>query len=197
MLNMDHLLRLMERNKGILHTAQALQDGVDKAALYQFIKLNQLERVAHGVYASPDAWVDSMFVLHLRSRQAIFSHESALLLHDLTDREPTHPSITVKTGYNPYRLVAEGIKVYTVQKSLHEIGKTTALTQFGHAVPVYDIDRTICDLVRSRGRLEFQVFQGALKAYVKRNDKNLNQLMKYASLFSIEGIVREYMEVLM
>lgn len=197
MLNMDHLLRLMERNKGILHTAQALQDGVDKAALYQFIKLNQLERVAHGVYASPDAWVDSMFVLHLRSRQAIFSHESALLLHDLTDREPTHPSITVKTGYNPYRLAAEGIKVYTVQKSLHEIGKTIALTQFGHAVPVYDIDRTICDLVRSRGRLEFQVFQGALKAYVKRNDKNLNQLMKYASLFSIEGIVREYMEVLM
>jgi predicted transcriptional regulator of viral defense system len=135
--------------------------------------------------------------LHLRSEQAIFSHESALLLHHLTDREPAQPSITVRTGYNPSKLAADGIQVYTVKKSLHGIGKSTAATQFGHQVPVYDIERTICEIVRSRNRLEYQVFQEALKSYVRRPGKKLIQLMQYASQFNVEEIVRKYVEVLL
>lgn len=191
------LQELIEQNQGVIKTAQALEIGADKASFYQYVRDKRLERIAHGVYATADAWVDSLYVLHLRSGQAIFSHESALLLHDMTDREPPFPSITVRTGYNPSRLAAEGIQVYTVKKSLHGIGRTTAVTAFGHTVPVYDVDRTLCDIVRSRNRLEHQVFQGALKAYVRRADKQLNQLMRYAALFKVESIVREYLEVLL
>lgn len=191
------LQELIEQNQGVIKTAQALEIGAEKAFFYQYVRDNQLERIAHGVYATADAWVDSLYVLHLRSAQAIFSHESALLLHDMTDREPPFPSITVRTGYNPSRLAAEGIQVYTVKKSLHGIGRTTAVTAFGHAVPVYDVERTLCDIVRSRNRLEYQVFQGALKAYVRRVDKQLNRLMRYAALFKVEAIVREYLEVLL
>ena len=45
------------------------------------------------------------------------------------------------------------------------------LTSFGHSVPVYDMERTICDLLRSRKNIEMQVFQDALKQYAKRKDK--------------------------
>ncbi len=37
------------------------------------------------------------------------------------------------------------------------------LTSFGHSIPVYDMERTICDLLRSRNNIEMQVFQDALK----------------------------------
>ena len=56
-----------------------------------------------------------MYLLHLRCAQAVFFHESALFFHDLTDREPSPYSITVKTGYNPASLQADGIKVYIEQ----------------------------------------------------------------------------------
>jgi len=49
-------------------------------------------------------------------RQAVFSHETALFFHDLTDRESSPYSITVKTGDNPSKLRAEGIRVYTIKK---------------------------------------------------------------------------------
>ena len=122
---------------------------------------------------------------------------TALFFHDLTDREPLKYSITVKTGYNPSRLQEDGFQVYTVKKELHELGTTMMQTSFGHSVPVYDMERTICDVLRSRSNIEMQVFQDALKQYAKRKDKNLRILMRYASLFHVEKILRPYLEVLL
>ena len=70
-----------------------------------------LEQAAHGVYVSPDTWTDAMYILHLRCSQAVFSHETALFFHDLTDREPLKYTITVRTGYNPSRLQEDGLNV--------------------------------------------------------------------------------------
>ena len=112
---------------------------------------------------------------------------NALFFHDLTDREPNPYSITVKTGYNPASLQADGIKVYTIKKELHDVGIITMNTPFGNPVPVYDMERTICDLIRSRSGIEMQTFQDALKQYAKRKDKDLRKLMRYAQMFRVEN----------
>lgn len=189
--------RLIEKYDGTIQTFQVLEAGISKPVFYAYVKEKGLEQAAHGVYLSPDAWKDSMYLLHLRCGQAVFSHETALFLHDLTDREPLRYSITVKNGYNPSRLREDGVQVYTIKKILHEVGMTTMQTPFGHAVPVYDIERTVCDLLRSRSRIEIQILQDALKQYAKRKDKNLRTLMQYASMFRIEKLLRQYLEVLL
>ena len=167
------------------------------SVFYAYVKERGLEQAAHGVYVSPDTWTDAMYILHLRCSQAVFSHETALFFHDLTDREPLKYTITVRTGYNPSRLQENGFQVYTIKKDLHETGITTMQTPFGHSVPVYDMERTVCDLLRSRNNIEMQVFQDALKQYARRKDKNLRTLMKYASMFHVEKILRPYLEVLL
>lgn len=191
---LDHLL---QENKGILRTADALQAGVSKPQFYRYAQQKGLERVAHGIYLAKDAWMDGMYLISLRAKQGIFSHETALFLHDLTDREPSQYSVTVKTGYNPSYLTDEGVKVYTVKPSLHELGRIHGSTQFGRRVPVYDMERTICDIVRSRSRIEGQTIQDALKQYARRKDKNLGALMRYAEVFRVEKILRTYLEVLL
>ena len=187
----QQLDQLMERQDGMLRTGQALAAGISKPVFYQFVQSRGLEQAAHGIYLSKDAWVDAMYLLHLRCPQAIFSHETALFFHDLTDREPLAYSITVKTGYNPTRLKGEGVQVFTIKAELHEVGLTTA------HVPVYDMERTICDVLRSRNHIEMQTFQGALKAYARRSDKDLRTLVRYAKLFRVEKILRQYLEVLL
>ena len=193
----ERLDLLFGQNNGILKTAQVLENGITKSAFYAYAKQRGAERVAHGIYVLPDAWTDAMYLLHLRCAQAIFSHESALFFHDLTDREPPPYSITVKTGYNPASLQADGIKVYTIKKELHDMGIITMNTSFGNPVPVYDMERTICDLIRSRSGIEMQTFQDALKQYAKRKDKDLRQLMHYAQIFRVEKLLRQYLEVLL
>lgn len=193
----QQLDQLMERQDGMLRTGQVLAAGISKPVFYQFVQSRGLEQAAHGIYLSKDAWVDAMYLLHLRCPQAVFSHETALFFHDLTDREPSPYSITVKTGYNPASLQADGIKVYTIKKELHDVGIVTMNTPFGNPVPVYDMERTICDLIRSRSGIEMQTFQDALKQYAKRKDKNLRKLMRYAQMFRVEKLLRQYLEVLL
>ena len=188
---------LLAEQDGMLQTSQAVARGIVKPIFYEYIKERKLEQVAHGIYVSEDTWIDAMFLLHLRCGQAVFSHESALFFHDLTDREPSPYAITVRRGYSTTRLKAEGLSVYTIKPELFDVGLSSGQTPFGHTVPVYDMERTICDLLRSRSRIEIQTFQGALKAYARRKDKNLRALMQYAGMFKVEKILRQYLEVLL
>lgn len=188
---------LLAEQDGMLQTSQAVARGIVKPIFYEYIKERKLEQVAHGIYVSEDTWIDAMFLLHLRCGQAVFSHESALFFYDLTDREPSPYAITVRRGYSTTRLKAEGLSVYTIKPELFDVGVSSGQTPFGHTVPVYDMERTICDLLRSRSRIEIQTFQGALKAYARRKDKNLRALMQYAGMFKVEKILRQYLEVLL
>ena len=197
MTRFEQLEQMLEEHGGMLQTAQITAAGIPKPMFYDFIRDKELRQTAHGVYVSADAWVDSMLLIHLRCGQAVFFHDTALFFHDLTDREPSPYSITVKRGYSPSRLKADGIMVYTVKPELHEIGITHLQTPFGHTVPVYDMERTICDLIRCRSNIEIQTLQGALKQYAVRKDKNLRVLTRYAGLFHVEKILGQYLEVLL
>lgn len=193
----EQIKNLIQTNDGMIQTSQVIALGISKSVLYQYIKENEMEQIAHGVYATKDTWVDAMYMVHLRCEQAIFSHETALFLHDLTDREPVEYEITVKTGYNPSRLKEDGIKVYTVKKELHGDGIVMMQTPFGHSVPVYNMERTICDIIRNRNNTEIQTLQTSLKQYTKRKDKDLHLLMQYAAKFRVDKILRQYLEVLL
>lgn len=184
-------------DSGILLTKNAIEAGISKHALYNFIRDNRFEKAAHGVYASPETWKDENYILSLRCPQGVLSHDEALYYHGLTDREPLQKTITIYTGYGTSRMVADGIKVFTVKKELLDIGKEIVKTSYGHDIPLYNRERTICDLIRSRNRFEIQDFQTALKTYIMGKNKNLNRLMEYAKLFHVDKKIREYMEVLL
>ena len=189
----DHLID----SSGHLLAEDAMRAGIDKSSFYDFVKNHQFEKISPGLYITPDSWADEAFILHKRCPQAIFSHDEALYHHGLIDREPRQPTMTIYTGYNTKRLTQSGVKVFTVKKELLEIGKAAYVNSFGHTIPIYDLERTICDLIRSRSWFEMQDFQSALKSYVSRKDKDLTTLMEYAKLFHVDRIIRRYMEVLL
>lgn len=189
--------KLLNEQKGIIDLKAVLELGMSKAGFYSYARDNALIRVGHGVYASKEAWIDPLYLLHLRSKQVVFSHETALYLNGMTDREPIHYSVTVKRGYNPSRLGTDGIVVYTVKEELHELGLTQIKTSFDHLVPVYNVERTLCDIVKNRNKMDMQSFQDALKAYSLKKEKNLRRLMQYAKSFRLENVLKPYLEVLL
>ncbi|WP_218140955.1 type IV toxin-antitoxin system AbiEi family antitoxin domain-containing protein [Corynebacterium spheniscorum] len=70
-------------------------------------------------------------------------------------------------------------------------------TPDGHKVPCYDLERTVCDIVRSRSKIDLQVFSAALQSYVRRGDKQLDLLDSYAKELGIRGVVGQYLAVLL
>ncbi len=191
------LQSVLKRNGGIVTAAQANEVGVSNERLRLLIRSGDLERVTTGVYVLPDEFADKMYINQLRRPKIIYSHETALFLHELTDRDPISYMVTVPTGYNPTRLREDGLIVYTIKRELHEIGVTEVTTMFGNTVTAYDLERTICDCLRSRNSLDIAVVTDAIKRYSRRSDKNLNMLMQMAEIFQVTKLIRNYMEVLL
>jgi hypothetical protein len=100
------------------------------------------------------------------------------------------------TGYNTSQIKQTDLVTHTIKSSLFELGKITMKTEFGNDITVYDKERTICDIIRSRSRIEKQIFNDGLKRYLNDTYKDLNKLHKYAKQMSIETILRNYMEIL-
>jgi len=193
----DNLQSVLVKNNGTVTTAQANYAGISNERLRLLVKSGELERVSFGVYISPDEFVDKMYAIQLRRPRIIYSHETALFLHDLTDRDPIKYTVTVPTGYNATRLKEDGLKVFAIKRELHNVGVTRLSTMFGHMVVVYGLERTICDCLRSRNQMDIAVVTDAIKRYTRRKEKNLNTLMQMAETFSVTKPLRSYMEVLL
>jgi predicted transcriptional regulator of viral defense system len=196
MTGLEELKKVIEKHDGVVTTKLVEKYGIHREYLRKMVKKGELERVSHGVYITPDIWEDQMMILQLRKRKIIYSHETALFLHDLTDRDPIQYVVTVPYGYNPSRLKDEGLIVHSVKKELYLLGKITKETSFKHEVRTYDIERTICDILRDRNNQDPNVVNEAIKRYLHRKEKNLNKLMKYAKLLRIEKVLRPYLEVI-
>jgi predicted transcriptional regulator of viral defense system len=193
----NRLQTVLEDHGGIISLSQVKAAGLSHMSVLRLAKSGGLERAAHGVYVLPDEIPDEMYVAQLRRPKTIYSHGTALFLHDLTDRDPIQYSVTVPTGYNTKQLNTDGFKVFSVRREFYETDIVQIPTKFGHTVSTYGLERTICDCVRSRSRMEAEIVTEAVKRYVRRIDKNLNLLMELAGRFGITKILRNYLEVLL
>ncbi len=197
MTRFELLDELVEKGNGYLLTYQVLEKGISKPTLADYVNKRNMERVAQGVYLAEDAWKDELYILHLSNSRIIFSHETALFLHGLMEREPIDISVTVRAGYNASHLRKKGIRVYQVKPEIEELGVLNIQTGFGNTVRAYDMERTICDVIRYKEAMDVQVFQYAMKEYMGSTHKNLNHLMPYAKKLHIESAVRTYTEVML
>lgn len=197
--NIEKLKILIEKHDGVITTKLVEENNIHREYLSELVRLGDIERVGHGIYITPDVWEDKLMIHQLRRSRMIYSHETALYLHDLTDRDPIQYVVTVPHGYNPTRLKNEGLVVHTVKKELFGLGVCTKETSFGNKVKVYDIERTICDILRDRNNQDPAVVSESIKRYLNLNkkDKELNKLMKYAGLLRVENVIRPYLEVLL
>jgi predicted transcriptional regulator of viral defense system len=193
----ETLQSLCEQSGGILLTKDIVSAGVPSSYLTAFLREGKLERAGHGVYITPDAMEDKMFILQVRKNRLIYSHDTALYLHDLTDRDPLTYSVTVPTGYNTKRLTEEGLSVFSIKPDLYGLGITTAQSPFGRPIQAYDAERALCDMLRSRRQMDGALFPEALKRYVRRKNKNIPLLMRYAESLRVDKLLRQYLEVLL
>lgn len=187
---------MLYKNNGILKTADTVAAGISKNHFYKFIKAAGLKKAAHGIYITEDALTDEMYLLQAQFPKAIYSHESALYLHELAEREPVPLSVTVSASYNSSGLTKKGVKVYYAKKEWYDLGITEIQSFGGNTVKVYDLERTICDIVRRYDDMDVAVFNYAVREYVKRRERDYTKLSRYAAALHIERRIRERMGVL-
>ena len=193
----DGIIDKMQANNNVVSTKQLLDLGISKTTLTNYVRKGVLERCGHGYYTMPETIEDDMYLIMLRSKHIIFSHETALFLNGLSERTPFIHAVTIPNNAAIPASLRDQCKSYYVRPELHEIGVIERKTTFGNLVRCYDPERTICDILRSRKRMDEETVIAAIKLYGDYSDKNLHNLGKYAEIFKVSKRVRQYMEVLL
>lgn len=194
---LEILKDVSNKNNGLILTKDAIGNGVSRASLSQLCKDGKISRVATGQYVLSDALNDEMLSLSVRSELIVFSHESALFLNGISERTPFEHTVTIPSSKTLARSISSQCKIYYIKDDLHELGKVRLITPMGNSVPSYDMDRTICDIVRSRSRIADEIFLSSLKQYAVSPNKNLANLSLYADRMGVLQQVRQYLEVLL
>lgn len=188
---------LTNQHGGYLLTAAVQDAGISRTYLAKFVKDREMEKVDTGIYILPEVWPDPLYILQLKNKGIVYSHETALYLHGMMEHEPARTCVSVRRGYNATHLIKKGIKPFYIRSELFEEGVSVVKTSYGNEVRVYDIDRTICDIVQRKDEMDIQVFQNAMKEYMSDERKDIHRLMVYASMLRIERKVRDYTEVML
>ncbi len=193
----ERILHMAETHQGMITSTQVTEAGIPRRCLSSMVRSGLLVRVERGVYTLPETWEDELYILQLRFSRGVFSHETALYLHTMTDRTPSRYTMTFPFGYNPSNVLKRGVVAKVANEETYPLGIMTLPSPSGNNLKVYDIERTLCDMVMTRHKADIQVVNQAMRMYAGSRKKDIGRLMDYAQRLRVKSKIQTYMEILL
>jgi predicted transcriptional regulator of viral defense system len=193
----DLIETILKNNNGFITTAQVTAAGIQRRALSELVEAKRLNRATRGIYTLPEAWEDEMYFLQYRFAKGVFSNETALYLHGLSDRTPISYTLTFPHGYNAAGLKKHNVRVKFATCEIYGLGVVEAKSPFGNPIRVYDVERTLCDIVKGNNSCDIQIVNQAMKAYAISKEKDIAKLIDYAERLRVKPKILRYMEILL
>lgn len=190
---------IIKQSGGIAKTSDFIEAGLDNYDVAKFCNEGIINRIRHGYYQLPkDKDITDEQLIATLLPQGIICVESALFHYGYSDFTPREWSIAVPRSMSRAvkRMQEIPMKAYYIQKEYIELGRTTDYFN-GVTLPVYDRERTICDCFKYRTKLDNELFNKALNAYVTDEKKNLVNLIQYSKKMKLYAKVMNIMEVLL
>ena len=186
----DVIKQIMMTNNGMISTRMIEPLNISRQYLSIMENNNDIEKISRGVYLLPSAFEDSYFSFQQKYRKVIFSHMNALYFYGLTEEFPYNYTVTVPQRYH-VDMVNEKCNVFYVSDDIYGIGIVEVQTPNGNNVRAYDKERCICDIVRSKSRMDIEQVKKSIKLYIKSSDKDMTKLSDYAKKMGISEKVME------
>ena len=191
----ERIKKLLEENNGIVTNEMVISENIPNVYLRRMVKDGTICKVDRGVYSDSEVVIDEYYLLYQKNQRIIFSFSSALFLHKLTDRIPYEMEVSLPNTYNSSH-IEKPIKIHKVIMKYYDVGKIMIKTMFGNEVACYDMERTICDLVRFRKNIDVEIFSKALKTYSDNENRDYKKLRKYAEIFRISKQINDILDVI-
>lgn len=193
----DKILELLGRQNGIVSASDVVSMGFSRNLLSVYVRNGLLTRVKQGYYSLPESIEDDMYTLSLGCKNIVFSHESALFLNGISERTPFEHTVTIPKNTSLAAKVRDKCRCHYVNPDIYNLGIVTRKTIFGNEVRCYNAERTICDLIKAKNKIDIETLTAGIKNYATSKDKNIAQLGSYAAKLNVLKEVQMYMGVLL
>ena len=182
--------QIMEKNNGIISSRMIELLKISRQYLSILESDNEIERVSRGIYQAPNVFEDSFYSFQTKYKKAIFSHMNALYFYGMTEEFPYNYTATVPQSYH-VDTVNERCNVFYVTEDMLELGICEVETPNGNKVRAYDIERSICDIIRSKNRMDLEQVKKVIRQYMKSKHKDMSKLSEYSKKMGINKQVME------
>lgn len=183
-------------NRGYFSLKQCLENKISRYELSLLLNKGIVRRVKYGLYSFSEVLEDELYIPQVFSDKVIYSNETALYLNGFSDQIPFTYTITVPKGYHSKQLWDNFI-VRQVSEGLFNKGVIEVNSPYGNPIKVYCIERTLCDLIKSKTDFDKERYIPAVQKYMASKNKDMYKIMEYAKMLNAENKIRPYLEVLL
>lgn len=190
--------RVMEiaRQRRILRPKDLKPYGLDPILLRRLQAAGHLERRARGIYVPTDEQFSEQQMLAetaTRVPHGVVCLLSALRFHDLTTQNPTeiwlaidHHARSPREPEIPLRIVHFSGAALTSGVQVQKIDSVS--------VRIYDAAKTVADCFKFRNKIGVDIAVEALRDYLRRRNRKIDALWRYADLDRVQTVIRPYLE---
>ena len=191
--------KVFPRIGDIVKTADFVSAGLSNYDVFMLCKKGYIKRIRNGFYQlTKNNEIKEEQLIATFLPQGVVCVESALFHYGYSDLVPREWSIAIPRSFSRTikQMQEVPVKAYYIQEKYCDLGKTYDVFN-DVKLPVYDRERTICDCFKYRTKLDNELFNKALNAYVTDNKKNLSNLSRYAKQMRVYTKLMNVMEVLL
>jgi predicted transcriptional regulator of viral defense system len=187
---------IFEQNKGIVSAKSLLEKGISYFEINRFLEKEVIVKLKRGVYKWATMEIEEMVEVAHIVPKGIFCLQTACFYYELTTSIPSAYHIAISDEQHISLPNYPPINVYYWSKISFELGVTSIIVG-NEQVKIYDLEKTICDTIRHRNKIGFDVLKEILKNYLNKKDRDLNRLDNYAKQLNIFNKVDEFIKILL
>ena len=187
---------IFDKNNGVAQMGTLLKNGINHYQVNHLLEQGLVIKLKHGVYKwktdSENEWTD---LIHLVPN-GVLCLLTAALHYELTTFVSSEYHITIAKKAKIVLPNYPPIKLYYWDANALSLGIIETVIQ-ETPVKMYDIEKTVCDIIRLRNKIGIDIAKEVLKNYLKRPNRNIAKLNEYARQLRISTILSNFLTILL
>jgi len=158
------------------------------------VKSGEVERLKRGVYCDHSKTSNVMIDIDKIVTNGVLCMYSAWFHYQLSTQIPQSFHIAIEKNRKTVLPDYPSISLYYWQQKYHELGVVRQVIN-GYTVNIYDLEKSVCDAVKYRTKIGIEASSEILRNYLKRRDRDISKLIKYAQKMRVEKILKTYLDI--
>ena len=192
----NDIQKIFEQSEGVAHMGTLIKSGINYYQINALLDSGSIIKLKHGVYKwqndEVNEWAD---LTHLVPRgvlclfTAAFHYELTTFVSSTYHIAIPKKAKMVLPDYPP-------IHLYYWDTTAFNLGMVETSIQ-GTTIKIYDLEKTVCDIIRFRNKVGIDIAKEVLINYLKRPDRNLAKLNEYARQLKISTVLSNFLTILL
>lgn len=189
------IIKFIKKSNSIITIDELKNNNITYYYINKLIKDNYIKRINIGIYGKTDSFDDEYYIIQKRYTKAVFSYNTALFLLGETEVTPNKIDITIPREYN-VKTIDNTFKTHYINNEYLYLGAIKVESPYGNEIITYNLERTICDIVKNDNSLDKEQINKILRNVFLSNKINGALIIDYAKKLKCETKIKSIMEVL-